>query len=73
MSFATELTRAAAQRGKLDALYRELSDDWTLIPPPGALGAGALAGAGLVALLTLGLASWLSVRPLVRRISGSTR
>ena len=31
MSFATELTRAAAQRGKLDALYRELSDDWTLI------------------------------------------
>jgi hypothetical protein len=31
MSFATELTRAAAQRGKLDALYRELSDDWTLL------------------------------------------
>src|SRR4051812_26830610 len=31
MSFATELTRAAAQRGKLDPLYRELSDDWTLI------------------------------------------
>src|SRR3954454_20374989 len=31
MSFATELTRAAAQRGKLDPLYRELSDEWTLI------------------------------------------
>ena len=31
MSFAQELTRAAAQRGKLDPLYRELSDDWTLI------------------------------------------
>jgi len=31
MSFAKELTRAAAQRGKLDPLYRELSDDWTLI------------------------------------------
>jgi hypothetical protein len=31
MSFATELTRAAAQRGKLDPLYQELSDDWTLI------------------------------------------
>src|SRR4051794_12475682 len=31
MSFATELTRAAAQRGTLDPLYRELSDDWTLI------------------------------------------
>src|SRR4051794_18300640 len=31
MSFATELTRAAAQRGKLDPLYLELSDDWTLI------------------------------------------
>jgi Mg-chelatase subunit ChlD len=31
MSFATELTRAAAQRGKLDPVYRELSDDWTLI------------------------------------------
>jgi hypothetical protein len=31
MSFATELTRAAAQRGKLDPIYRELSDDWTLI------------------------------------------
>src|SRR3954449_3663666 len=34
MSFATELTRAAAQRGKLDALYQELSDDWTLILQP---------------------------------------
>jgi Mg-chelatase subunit ChlD len=31
LSFATELTRAAAQRGKLDPLYQELSDDWTLI------------------------------------------
>jgi Mg-chelatase subunit ChlD len=31
MSFATELARAAAERGKLDPLYRELSDDWTLI------------------------------------------
>jgi hypothetical protein len=31
MTFATELTRAAAQRGKLDPLYQELSDDWTLI------------------------------------------
>jgi hypothetical protein len=31
MSFAKELTRAAAQRGKLDPIYRELSDDWTLI------------------------------------------
>src|SRR4051794_21288282 len=31
MSFATELTRAAAQRGTLDPLYRELSDHWTLI------------------------------------------
>jgi hypothetical protein len=31
MSFATELTRAAAQRGKLDPVYRELSDHWTLI------------------------------------------
>jgi hypothetical protein len=31
MSFATELTRAAAQRGRLEAVYQELSDDWTLI------------------------------------------
>ena len=31
MSFATELTRAVAQRGKLDPVYQELSDDWTLI------------------------------------------
>jgi hypothetical protein len=31
MSFAKELTRAAAQRGKLHPIYRELSDDWTLI------------------------------------------
>jgi len=31
MSFATELTRAAAQRGKLEPVYQELSDDWTLI------------------------------------------
>ena len=32
MSFATELTRRRPpQRGKLDPLYRELSDDWTLI------------------------------------------
>jgi Mg-chelatase subunit ChlD len=30
-SFATELARAAAVRGKLDPVYRELSDDWTQI------------------------------------------
>jgi hypothetical protein len=31
MSFATELTRAVAQRGRLDAVYRDLSDHWTVI------------------------------------------
>jgi Mg-chelatase subunit ChlD len=31
MSFAAELTRATAQRGRLDPIYQELSDDWTLI------------------------------------------
>src|SRR4051794_10037592 len=31
MSFATELTPAAPQRGKLAPLYQELSDGWTLM------------------------------------------
>ena len=30
MGFAAQLTRAAAQRGKLDPVYRDLSDDLTL-------------------------------------------
>jgi putative ABC transport system permease protein len=67
------LVAATVARAAVGVTVRPFTDDWTLIPPPGALGAGALAGAGLVALLTLGATSWLSVRPLVRRLSGSSR
>ncbi len=52
---------------------RPFTDNWTLIPPPGALGPGALAAAGLVALLTLGVTSWLAVRPLIRDLRRSSR
>jgi len=31
VSFATELARAAAARGRLDPVYQELSDDWTQV------------------------------------------
>jgi putative ABC transport system permease protein len=67
------LVAAAVARPAVGVTVRPFTDEWTLIPPPGALGAGALAAAGAVALLTLGVTSWLSVRPLVRRLHGSGR
>src|SRR6186997_109087 len=55
MSFTTELTRAAAQRGRLDPVYRDLSDHWPLILqrlfPVWALLAPALAEPGHIELL----------------------
>ena len=67
------LLAAAVARPAVGVTVRPFTDDWTLIAPPGALGVDALALAGLVALLTLGLTSWLSVRPLVRKLHGSSR
>jgi hypothetical protein len=67
------LLAAAVARPAVGVTVRPFTDAWTLIPPPGALGVGALALAGLVALLTLGLTSWLSVRPLIRKLPGSSR
>jgi len=67
------LLAAAVARPAVGVTIRPFTDDWTLIRPPGALGAGALAVAGLVALVTLGLTSWLSVGPLVRRLRGHRR
>jgi putative ABC transport system permease protein len=67
------LLAAAVARPAVGVTVRPFTDNWTLIPPPGALGVGALALAGLVALLTLGVTSWLAVRPLVRKLHGSSR
>lgn len=62
------LLAAVVARPAVGVTLRPFTDDWALIRPPGALGAGALAVAALVALGTLGLTSWLSVRPLVREL-----
>jgi hypothetical protein len=67
------LLAAAVARPAVGVTVRPFTDDWTLLPPPGALGAGALAAAGLAALLTLGVTSRLAVRPLVRRLHGGAR
>ena len=49
------------------------ADGWRVLPPPDPLTLGPLAAAGLIALLALGLAAWLSVRPLLRRLRGAGR
>jgi putative ABC transport system permease protein len=67
------LLAAAVARPVVGVTVRPFTDEWTLIPPPGALGITALAGAAAVALLTLGVTSWLSVRPMVRKLYGSGR
>ncbi|MEU8233737.1 FtsX-like permease family protein [Actinoplanes sp. NPDC048967] len=67
------LLAAAVARPAVGVTVRPFTDDWTLIPPPGALAPGALLAAGLLALLTLGVTSWLAVRPLVRDLHGSSR
>jgi putative ABC transport system permease protein len=46
------------------------TDGWDVLPPPDVLGGPALALAGVVALLVLGLTGWLSVRPLIRGLRG---
>ncbi|GAA3916166.1 FtsX-like permease family protein [Actinoplanes auranticolor] len=72
-SLLAGLLAAAVARPAVGVTVRPFTDDWTLIPPPGALSPGALAAAGLIALLTLGVTSWLAVRPLVRELHGSGR
>jgi hypothetical protein len=49
------------------------TDGWTVLAPPGPLSTLAVVLAGLVALLVLGLVSWLSVLPLLRRLREGTR
>jgi putative ABC transport system permease protein len=67
------LLAAAVARPAVGVTVRPFTDNWTLIPPPGALGPAALLVAGLLALLTLGVTSWLAVRPLVRELHGTSR
>ena len=47
------------------------ADGWRVIPPPPALGAGALALAALIALAALAVAAALAVLPLLRRLRGT--
>lgn len=64
------LLAAAIARPLARVTLTPFTDDWQVVPPPGALGAGTLALAGLVALVVLGLVGWLSVLPLLRRLRG---
>jgi putative ABC transport system permease protein len=52
---------------------RPFTDSWDLIPPPGALRPLVLLLTGLLALVVLGVTSWLSVLPLVRKLRGGAR
>jgi putative ABC transport system permease protein len=49
------------------------ADGWRVIAPPSTLTLAAIAVAGLLALLALGLTGWLSARPLGRRLRGGAR
>ncbi|GIM97611.1 FtsX-like permease family protein [Paractinoplanes toevensis] len=49
------------------------SDGWVVLAPPSPLGTVAVALAGLLALLVLGLAGWLSVRTLLRNLRAGAR
>jgi hypothetical protein len=67
------LLAAAVARPVAGVVVPPFTDDWNVIGPPGALGGAALATAGAVALVVLGLVGWLSVLPLVRRLRGGAR
>ncbi|MGX6607131.1 FtsX-like permease family protein [Micromonosporaceae bacterium Da 78-11] len=49
------------------------TDGWAVLPAPTALDPAALAVAGTLALLVLGLTGWLSVLPLIRRLREGSR
>jgi hypothetical protein len=49
------------------------TDDWAVLAPPAPLSTVAVALAGLIALTLLGLAGWLSVRALLRRLREGAR
>jgi FtsX-like permease family protein len=51
----------------------DFTDGWSVLPPPAALNPAVLAAAAGIALVVLGLAGWLSVRPLVRRLREGSR
>jgi hypothetical protein len=49
------------------------TDGWAVLAPPGPLSVLAVVLAALTALLVLGLAAWLSVRAVLRRLGEETR
>jgi putative ABC transport system permease protein len=67
------LLAAVLARPIAGVTVRPFTDSWDLIPPPGALRPLVLLLTGLLALVVLGVTSWLSVLPLVRKLRGGAR
>jgi putative ABC transport system permease protein len=63
------LAAALAARPIADVTAPPFPDGWRVIPPPGALSPAALGIAALVAVVVLGLTTWLSVRRLNGELS----
>jgi putative ABC transport system permease protein len=60
------LAAAALGRPLARITLPAFTDGWDVLPAPSALGPAALALAGLVALVVLGLTGWLAVLPVIR-------
>jgi hypothetical protein len=67
------LIAAAVARPIVGLTAPGFTDGWRVIALPSPLGPGALAAAGLIALIVLGLTGLLSVLPLIRGLRGSGR
>ena len=63
------LAAALAARPIADVTAPPFPDGWQMIPPPGALGPAALGIAAAVAVVVLGVTTWLSVRRLNGELS----
>jgi hypothetical protein len=63
------LAAALAARPIADVTAPPFPDGWRVIPPPGALGPAALGIAAAVAVVVLGVTTWLSVRRLNGELS----
>jgi hypothetical protein len=62
------LAAAALARPLARVTIPAFTDGWAVLPRPGALGLPALALAGLIALVLLGVTGWLMALPLTRRL-----